>query len=145
MSHLCFSRNEYRTICRLCKRLLLDDLHPLAVTALLTACLFERSPGFASRLAKLNSRQARIFCDHLKTQRPAQVKPTSFTKSEVRAITVACEFFPLTSRFLHHLRPWLVPLLQEVSPALASKVSSLSDGQFERLCGHVKARRKKSS
>src|SRR5262245_26552444 len=145
MSHLRFSPNEYRTICRLCKRLPLDDLHPLAVTALLTACLFERSPEFASRLAKLSSRQARIFYDHLKTQRPAQVKPTSFTKNELRAITMACEYFPFTSRFWHHLRRWLVPLLQEVFPSLASKVSSLSDGQFERLCEHVKARRKKSS
>jgi hypothetical protein len=118
----------------------LDGLDPFAVAAFLTACLSERSPEFASRLARLTNRQARILYDHLKQQRPAEVKPAAFTRKELQAIAVACETFPLTSRFLRHLRRWLIPLLQEVFPALARKVSSLSDGQFERLYEHIKAR-----
>ena len=52
MSYLRFSRAEYRIIRRLCNKLSLDGLDPLAVTAFLTACLSEVSPEFASRLAK---------------------------------------------------------------------------------------------
>jgi hypothetical protein len=144
MSYLRFSRDEYRTICRLCKRLPLDRIDPLTVAAYLTACLSERSPALASRFAKLNNREARILYDSLKSLRPAQVKPASFTKSELRAVTVACETFPLTSRFLHHLRRWLLPLLHEVHPPLAKKVSGLSGRQLERLFEYVMTRRKEA-
>jgi hypothetical protein len=122
----------------------LDRIDPLTVAAFLTACLSERSPAFASRLAQLNRREARILYDHLKRLRPPQAKPASFTKSELRAITVACESFPVTSRFLRHLRRWLVPLLHKVYPALAKKVSRLSGRQLDHLYEDVKARRKEA-
>jgi hypothetical protein len=144
MSHLRFSRDEYRTICKLCKQLRLDELSPLTVTTYLSTCLSERSPELASKLGKLNSREACILYDHLKSQRLGQAKPATFTKNELQAITVACEAFPLTSRFLHHLRRWLVPLLHQVFPALAKKVSGMRDRQLVKLHEYIRTRRKET-
>jgi hypothetical protein len=70
--------------------------------------------------------------------------PQEFTKKELRLVAAACESFPLTSRFLRHLRRWLVQLFQGGVPGLAGKLSSLSDSEFERLYEHIKDRKKGS-
>ena len=70
--------------------------------------------------------------------------PPRLTVEELEAVAKACQSFLFPIRFLNYFRGSLVQHLQNVHPALARKLSHLSDREFARLYEQVNGRSKES-
>jgi hypothetical protein len=147
MSYLRFSPGDYCAIYRACRPLALEKMSFSLFRRVLIVSLTDNWPNLAERIAGLGEDGVRIIYDHLLERRrgkaKADRKPTLIPE-ELAAVAEACQSFPLAARFMRYFKAALVRALQEGFPGLASKLSRLSDREFERLYEFVKGRRKGS-
>jgi len=141
LSYLRFTPLEYRALCQLCSPLdLADDFFP-DFKAFLVAALLDDLPDLAKRIALFRRGQLRILFDHV---RGRKAKPAGgLTQEEFRALTQACNSLVNPHRFLHYYKDSLVRHFQKSKPALARKLTRMTDEQFRELYGRVKERRRK--
>jgi hypothetical protein len=145
MSYLRFSPGEYRAICRACRRLVVEQLSLRIFKRVLIVSLANKQRKLAERIAVLDECQVYILYDHLLEQRWAKAKEGGqpmLTTDELEMVAEACQCYQFPIRSLHSFKRSLVQVLWGVFPALASKLSRLSDSEFEWLHELVTGRKK---
>jgi hypothetical protein len=144
MSYLRFSPGDYCAIYRACRPLALEKMSLPLLKRVLVVSLSDKRPNLAERIAGLGACQVRLIYDHLLERRRDKAgdgrQPTLIAE-ELAAVAEACQSFPFAARFMRCFKGALLRALQEGFPDLASKLSLLSDSEFERLCEFVKGRR----
>jgi hypothetical protein len=145
MTYLRFSPEEYCSLCQLCRPLPpgSDDL--AAFKRYLVAALADTQPGLAERIVELDGHQLGILYDHFHEGGPYDEGNDArhgLTPQELRVVAEACRSFRFPVRFVRLFKGSLAHHLGEVFPALAGKLSRLSDSEFEGLYEQVQGRRK---
>jgi hypothetical protein len=144
MTHLRFSPEDYRTLCRLCQPPLPTRLDSLAFKRLLVRSLAEAHPSLAERVAELSGQKLRVLHDHFKGRATADAAAGArhaFSPEELTTVAEACESYLHPVRVLRYFRGALVGHLRDFFPALARKLARLSKRQFARLYQQVTRRR----
>jgi hypothetical protein len=130
-----------------CRRLVLEKLSLRIFKRVLVVSLANKQRKLAERIAVLDERQVHILYDHLLEQQWAKAdrgRQFVMTTDELQALAEACQSYEFPSRFLHSFKCSLVQILRGAFPALASKLSRLSESEFEWLYAQVTGRRKGS-
>jgi hypothetical protein len=151
-TYLRFTPEEYRGIARACRSAqFTDDSFP-GFRRLLVESLARTLPDLAGRIARFPAYQLGILYEFLKEQRavraggngPPACPPCDLTAEELQAVAQVGEAFALPDRFRAAFKNFLVRKLWKSWPGLAGKLDRLSDGQLERLCRQIKARKKET-
>jgi hypothetical protein len=148
MSYLRLSRDDYRTVSRLCYQLDLA-FHPRpAFRRLLVEALRGVDLDLAGRVARLGHAELKLLQDHFR-HRHCPVGTGNevgawdeFSPEEREFLAEACVSAPFPVRFVRPFKRLLVEMLHGAWPDLARKVARLSGRQFELLYERA-CRRKK--
>jgi hypothetical protein len=148
MHYLRFSPEDYRALCRLCSPEVTPALDLPAFRQLLLCSLSDTHPALAARVAALDGHQLGMLHDHFAGRAPAgrpEAPGQRLGPKEVRVLREACRCYPATVRFLRPFQANLVNVLREAFPALARKLSRMSDEQFRLLHEQITRRKRDSA
>jgi hypothetical protein len=151
MSYLRLSRDDYRTVSRLCYQLDLTYQPRPVFQRLLVEGLRSLRLGVADRIARLRPGELKALHDHFRHQHCLVERGKGFggrdqfTPEEwqtLQTLTEACVSGPFRVRFVRGFMWLLVAMLHGAWPVLARKVARLSVRQFEPLYERARGRKK---
>ena len=133
MSFIRFSPAEYQAISHICRPIKLERKPLHALKKIIVQSLAGTMPELAERIGRYRWYELRILQDYLLEQRRPNVHH-GLSADELGMLSEAFGPFLFQVRYLSALRRALVQHFQSIFPALAKKLGSLSNRQFEGLC-----------
>jgi hypothetical protein len=135
MTTLCFSRQEYQALDRVCRRRI-DHKPAQAFKKFLVSALADTLPELSCRIDNLSEEEVRVLQEHFLLQHQTEAGH-GLTPREVAQVAQVASPVLFHTRFFGSLQRSLIRHFLGECPRLAAALAQLTLPQFESLCAEI--------